>query len=430
MSKIQELYQQRAKVIDQAQEMLRTADNEKRDLTTEEKEIHDGLLAQIDDLKEQIERREKLEGFAAEAEKLQERQVPAEDGRGMGGDFNPALGMEDKDIANYSIFRAIDAAVTKNWNKAGLELEASRAVAAKYNKQPSSFFIPFDVLDKRDISIQKRDVTVGTPSSGGYLVSTDTLAPIDILTNRMVVRQAGAMVLDGLVGDVEIPVLTASTATYWVAEAGAPTEGAPTTGQRTLTPHTLGAYIDLTRRFRLQTSPAAENLFLNDMMRAIALGLDLAALYGSAASNQPRGVINVSGIGAPGTGAATRAMVVGLETAVAADNADMGRLAYITDATVRGALKLADVGTDTGRFVWEAGSNEINGYPALVSNQVTDGHMFFGNWGDLIIGLWSGIDVNVDTASLSTSGGVRVVMFQDADIAVRHPESFAKDQTS
>lgn len=423
MNKLQELKQKRAGLIKEAQGILSAADEEKRDLSTEETEKYNGLVEKIDNMAADIERREKLQGWTADLDDLEARQVPAEDGRGEEG-FDPKIGMSKKELDSYSILRAINAAAAKNWNNAGLELEASRAVAEKLGKTAQGFFMPFDVL------AYKRDVQVGDPTKGGYAVETQQLAPIDILRNRMVVRQAGAQILDGLVGDVEIPVLSTSTAAYWVGEGGAPTEGAPAMAQRKLTPRTVGAYIDLTRRFRLQTSPAIENLFRNDMMMAIALKLDLAALYGAGSANEPLGVVNVTGIGAPGTGAATWAMIVGLESAVAADNADMGRLAYITDATVRGALKQADVGTDTGVFVWPIGSNEMNGYPALVSNQVTDGDVFFGNWGDLLIGLWSGIDVNVDTASLSTSGGVRVVMFQDADIAVRHPESFAKDATS
>jgi hypothetical protein len=52
--------------------------------------------------------------------------------------------------------------------------------------------------------------------------------------------------------------------------------------------------------------------------------------------------------------------------------------------------------------------------------------MLFGNWADLMIGYWSGVDINVDTSTGSTSGTVRIVALQDVDVAVRHGESFAK----
>lgn len=81
--------------------------------------------------------------------------------------------------------------------------------------------------------------------------------------------------------------------------------------------------------------------------------------------------------------------------------------------------------------------NEINGYPALVSNQVrstltkggTGGNtglseVFFGDFSQLLIGLWSGLDVLVDPYTGGNSGAVRIVTLQDVGFAVRHPEAF------
>jgi hypothetical protein len=52
--------------------------------------------------------------------------------------------------------------------------------------------------------------------------------------------------------------------------------------------------------------------------------------------------------------------------------------------------------------------------------------VFFGVWNQLLLGLWSGIDLMVDTAALAKSGGVRVIALQDCDFAVRHPEAFCR----
>jgi hypothetical protein len=51
--------------------------------------------------------------------------------------------------------------------------------------------------------------------------------------------------------------------------------------------------------------------------------------------------------------------------------------------------------------------------------------LLFGNFGDLIIGQWGVLDVLVDPYTLGTSGGIRIRLMQDVDIAVRHAESFA-----
>ena len=78
----------------------------------------------------------------------------------------------------------------------------------------------------------------------------------------------------------------------------------------------------------------------------------------------------------------------------------------------------------------------MNGYRAEVSNQIPDdltkgsasgvcSAIIFGNWRDLVIGYWGGLDINVDRSVHSASGGVRIVVMQDVDIACRHAESFS-----
>jgi hypothetical protein len=129
---------------------------------------------------------------------------------------------------------------------------------------------------------------------------------------------------------------------------------------------------------------------------------------------------------------------VSLETEVAQDNADVGRLAYMTNAKVRGKLKATMRTATYGDIpIWNdmAGNTPLNGYACWVTNQVrsdlTKGSsdvcsaLFFGNWADLLIGMWGGLDVLVDPYTNSTSGTVRVVAMQDVDVQVRHAESFA-----
>ena len=119
----------------------------------------------------------------------------------------------------------------------------------------------------------------------------------------------------------------------------------------------------------------------------------------------------------------TFAEVVAMETAVAEDNALMGNLAYILPASMMGALKTTAKDAGSGQFVAEGG--QINGYNAIVSNQVTAGDLYFGNFADLLIGMYGGLDITVDPYTASTSGTVRIVALQTVDVAVRHAVSFA-----
>lgn len=347
--------------------------------------------------------------------------MASDNGSAVGG--VPELGMGEREINQYSMLRAM-AAMAMPENRAirkaaEFELEVSRAAEEASGRKAMGILIPPDVF--------KRDLNVGTDSAGGYTVATDLRDLIELLRNRSALGQVGATMLGGLQGNVAFPRQTGAATGYWVAEGSAPTESQQTFDQVALTPKTYGAFTEYTRKLLLQSSIDVENFVRNDLTRVLALGIDLAGLYGSGAANQPTGVANQTGINAPTAFAGanpTFAEVVAMESAVAEDNADNGALAYICRPDMRGYFKSAEKFSSTGQTIWESG-NTVNGYNVAVSNQVTSGDLFFGNWAELLIGMWGGLDILVNPYALDTSGGVRICALQSMDIAVRHPVSFA-----
>lgn len=423
-----ELRDKRAGLKVEAQTILDAAASEQRELTKDEREKYDALMDQIDTLGADIKRAERMQALNLEP---QERKAE-----------NPAaaIGMTDKEIKRFSILRAISAAATGNWSNAGLEKEASDAVAKRFGRTPRSFFLPHDVMVG---PAEQRDLTVGTPTAGGYLVATAYLSMIELLRKRMVLASAGVRMMSGLVGDVAIPKHSAAGTGYWLAESGSPTESQQTIGQVALTPHTFGAYSDISHKLLIQSSIDAEAFVRDDLARVIALGVDYAGLHGddSADANQPDGIASTSGIGSVvgGTNGAAPdwADIVNLEKEVAVDDAEVNNMAYVTNAAVRGKLKQTFRNSTYGEIpVWES-DGTLNGHRALVSNQVSStltkgssnacSAIFYGNWDDLILGMWGdgGIDILVDPYSLSTQRAVRVVAFTDVDFAVRHAQSFS-----
>jgi HK97 family phage major capsid protein len=347
------------------------------------------------------------------------------------------IGMTKAEVKRYSMLRVMNALANPNdaaaQKAAAFERECSEAVARAMSKQPQGLFVPYDVQAKRDLN-------VGTPSAGGNLVATDLLSGsfIDMLRNAMVLNRLGVRTLSGLVGNIAIPRQAGGANTYWVAESGAPTESQASFGQVTMSPKTVGAFSDISRKLLLQSSLDVEALVQNDLATAIALALQQAAISGTGLSNQPSGLLTlISPTVAGGTdGAAPSwANIVELETDVAVGNADIGTLAYLTNTKVRGKLKTTSKVSGQNGFIWENGDMPLNGYMAGVTNAVpsnlTKGSgtnlsaILFGNFADLVIGLWGTLDLMVDPYSNSTSGTVRIVALQDADVGVRHTESFA-----
>lgn len=348
------------------------------------------------------------------------------------------IGLTDQEARRFSFLRAINALANpgdrKAQDDAAFERECSDAVAGKLGKGSRGLWVPAEV--------QRRDLTVGTAADGGHTVATNLLAAnfIDLLRNKMAVIDMGAQMLTGLVGNIAIPRQTGGGTAYWVAESGAPTESQQAFDQVTMSPKTVGAFSDISRKLLLQSSLDIEGFVRNDLATVLALAIDLAAINGSGVSNQPTGILNTTGIGdvAGGTNglAPTWAHMIELETDVAVANADVGALGYLTNAKVRGKLKTTEKFSTTGQVVWGDGATPVNGYKAGVSNQVpsnlTKGTssgvcsaIIFGNFADLIIGQWGALDLMVDPYTNSTSGTVRVVALQDVDIAVRHAQSFS-----
>ena len=176
----------------------------------------------------------------------------------------------------------------------------------------------------------------------------------------------------------------------------------------------------------VQSSLDVENLIRDDLAKAMATEIDDKALEGNGSSGNPTGITNTSGINSVSLSSAsapTFAEIVSLETAVAVDNALLGDLSYIVHPTNYGTLKVTEKATNTAQFI--ADGLEMNGYPIVVSPQLTVNNYVFGNFNDLLIGMFGGLDVIVDQFTGSSSGTVRIVALQSVDVAVRHAVSFA-----
>ena len=351
------------------------------------------------------------------------------------------LGLTTKEVKQFRIVRAINALANPQdqaaQRGAGFEFECSAAFAKQIGKETRGLLIPPDVY--------KRDLTVDTDTAGGFTVATNLLSLIELLRNKSRVVQAGATVFSGLNGDLSLPKVSAGATAYWLGEGDDTTDSQQTFAQLQLSPKTVGGLTEYTRRLMLQASIDVEAFVRADLAATLATAVDLAALHGTGSGNQPTGLVNTSGIGsvAGGTNGLAPAWshIVGLETEVATDNADVGQLGYITNAKVRGKLKQVFTNATYGEIpLWTSenkeGEGRLNGYRAFATNQVSSAltkgsssgicsAIFFGNWADLIIAFWSGIDLLVDPYTNSASGGVRITAFQDLDIGIRHPESFS-----
>lgn len=336
----------------------------------------------------------------------------------------------EKEKREYSLTRAIQAAISKNWSKAGFEAEVSAELARKLKMEPQGFFVPQNIVAQRAAMQMQRDLL--TTGSTANLVPTDHMGSefIDLLRNQAVVASLGARILTGLSGNVDIPKQTAGQSGSWLAEGGAPTAADQTFGTLALSPKTVAADTNIGMQAIIQSNPSIEALVMADLMAAINLSVDLAAIDGTGSSNQPTGILNTSGIGSVDMSVAggnlSWANVVELETDVAAANADLASMAYLTNATVVGTLKTTKKDAGSGIFLLENG--QLNGYNVARSNQVPAATIIFGAFSQLILAFWGAFDLMVDPYTLSANRKVALRATQLCDIGVRYAGAFSASE--
>lgn len=299
-----------------------------------------------------------------------------------------------------------------------------------------------------------RVMSAGDDAAGGYWVPPQILADfIELLRPNVVVEAAGATVIDDLVGSpVEIPKQTGGATAYWVGENEDLTASDVTAGQLKLEPHELGALVKLSARLLRISSPGAEGIVRADMARVLAEAVDLAALRGSGSSSQPLGVGQTSGIGTEAIGAnggrCTLEYADKMRQNLAVANALKGKLGYVSHPTVFGGMRRERIanfsGQAAGGYVFAGFSDSALkdklGYPFFETTQLptnltkgtgtTLSEVYFGNWSELIIGMWGGLELLAsNVAADGTTGAfvrnqvwIRAIM--EVDTAVRNAASF------
>lgn len=430
MKRSDELRQERQGILDQMEALNETAKD--RNFTDEEQRQWNEFETQEKALMNRITREERAEQIAQERADQMAAQKRIDKAANGGGEKRE----KSKIYKEYRFTRAMNS-LLPHQKLDGLEREMhDEAVteARASGQTVTGVGVPAFMID-----LQQRDLVVGTDTAGGHTVATELDGFIGPLRPKVRVLELGAQLLDNLQGNIAIPRQTSITSATWEGETDANAESEPAFDQVTMSPKRLGAFTEMSKQLIVQSTLGIERLVRNDLAGAIGLGIDLAAINGSGASNVPEGILQATGIGsvAIGTngGAPTRDHLVSLLNEIEQDNADLGAMAFLSTPGIKAKLMTTKVDAGSGRFVWEEGAGSLLGYRAAVSTQVpsnltkgsgTNLHaILFGVWNQLIIGQWAGLDLVLDPYTKSKNAVVNIVINSWYDVAVRHPEAFA-----
>lgn len=259
--------------------------------------------------------------------------------------------------------------------------------------------------------------TITVESEGEDVVATELYNIIEPLRAKNVLVQAGAKFLTNLVGDVQVPIMGASNVT-WEGETADAKDGASTFSNVKLQPKRLTAYIDISKQFLAQDSLSAEALIRQDLINAINSKLEATILGAESGANQPSGLFN----GITATSVSDFAGVCDLEAAIEDANV-IGECKYVMSNKAKAGFRNMAKSAKSTQLVMEGGM--IDGTPVLNTSNVEGKNFIYGDFSNLAIGQWGGIDLTVDPYTKAAQGQVRLVVNAYFDAKVLRPEAFA-----
>lgn len=395
--------EQRATKVADMRRLLTTAEGEKRSLNAAEQTAFDKIKTEVQDLEGQ-------EGRAQFLEDMERR----------------ALGSPVGDKSFDSVQRAVNVV---DVIRAQMEGRALTGAAAEYaqeterrtGRKAQGVFVPIAALEQR---------AAMTTATAPELIATDNRPQdyIEPFRNALMARRLGVRVLSGLTGNLSIPKHGTGTTTGWVAENAALPTGDMTFDAVTLTPKHAGGITEMSRQLLQQSSPDVEMLVRNDLSFMLAQAIDSALILGGGA-NEPDGVLSTAGIQTASLATLSWANVLAMLQKLDIVNASAANImaSMKVKAKLQGTLKAAGV----SGYLMEGG--RVGDLPAYFSNQVPElagapntGRVIAGDWSQVMLGIWSEIDllVNPYSETAYSKGNVLVRAMTTVDIALRHPEAF------
>lgn len=309
-------------------------------------------------------------------------------------------------MEKFSLLKAINS-IANNKQLDERSAEVVNAGVAEMRKSGLSYSgqIQLPIEERADIQ-----ATVAT--AGLEAVATDKLNILEPLRANLVMAQAGATIMSGLVGNVSIPMYDGTTV-GWEGEIDPAKDGAGKFSEIELSPKRLTAVVEVSKQFLIQDSVNAEEMLRNDIVKAISNELEATVLGDAAGTNKkPAGIFY-------GATAATLDYDGTVDMEESLEEANVyGEYTYIVSPKAKAALRKAKKG-DNG-FVMEDG--EVNGIKVLCTSAAKG--VVLGNFSEYVIAQWGAIDLTVDPYTKAADGKVRLVINAYFDAKPRRSEAF------
>ncbi|WP_060872881.1 phage major capsid protein [Myroides odoratus] len=421
MLKSDKLKQERAAKIKEQQRILNLVKTEKRELTEEENTSLDTLDGEIESLDGDIDKAVKSEE--------RERRIASMAGASGGDDGNDSEQREiDGMVKRFSFLNAARSA-SKGIALTGVEKEMNDEAIREagslnlgFEDNANSFSIP-----SKMVRAASQTVTEDAGKFGGKLVATD-INVVEGFIPKLFLEEAGANFLTGLVGNVSLPKFS-DYAYKWLSEREKIVLKAEDIDGPVMKPKRAGAGVSISTQLLSQTSTPVEMMIYDKLRQAAARALNKAALNGDGIK-EPLGILNMTGIqlaAAIAEESMSYDAIVELWGLIAGANADNGNEVFILNSKLAAAAKTTKKDAGSGRFVMEDG--KFDGQNTIITNLVEElaglQTLIYGNFSELYIGQWGGVNFTADPYTGASTGEVLLYSNLFADVQSANPEAFA-----
>ena len=381
---------------------------EQREMTDEEKTKFEELKSDI------ATKKEELKALEEKLAKYEEEMPQEPEKKECGDEDKNKRNKSNKMEKNFSLLRAIRSIA---FNQPMDEIDKAVINTAAEEMRHANL----NYSGQIQIPTEKR-AAVTVAAEGVDVVATDIYNILEPLRAKNILVQAGAKFMTGLVGDVQVPIMTAANVT-WEGETASAKDGAGTFSNVKLSPKRLTAYIDISKQFLAQDGLGAEALIRQDLINAINSKLEATILgAGAGSGTEPKGIFNEAEADTITNFASLTALEAKLEDANV-----YGETKYIMAPNVKAALRNLPKSAKTTQLVME--NNAVDGTPALVTSNVAKNMLAYGDFSNIAIGSWGAIDLTVDPYTKAGDGQVRLVINAFFDAKVLRPEAIVFGKT-
>ncbi len=428
-----------------------------RALTTEEETQETALKADIEALAKRIK------GLEEKETRERENGKPAGGYQGAGSESGDADTDDDKKKAasyrKYSWKRMISKVASRraiDGLEGEMDQEERKLMAENGVAEISteSVLVPAGVFaHMRNANRPMRrdmDATTATAApnnEGSFTIQTNVQGMVDVFLPEMVLGRLPVMRMNNLRGNLSFPQAQTLPSAGWTTENGSATEKNPKLSRLNLSPKRLAAKIQLSNQLLIQSEENIQAYANKFLVQASAIEFEKAALKG-AGSNEPVGILGstsnyqrlFAGDAANNAVNANGARLVWadwvkLVTAAKNLNAPDGQ-AYVTSPAMKGRAQITprqSAGVE-GNFILRDFNSGINGFPVLGTTNLPDtfvkggssvlSAVIFGDWSNLLLASWGGMEVGVDPYTNMAEGLTNLVLASYLDCGVLNPAAF------